>query len=102
MAERNSEQPNFIKSHVNQILHSLSSSPKEDFIVTYCDIFWTIISVLGRIIGICITINVAYNYYRNNQIDYFVWTVSCFLIPMVVTTFLQISMYKLLQDESEL
>lgn len=90
--ERNAEQPNFIKS-VNQILHSLSSTPTEqDYIVTYCDIFWTIISVFGRIISIGITINVAYNYYINDQINYFVWTVSCFVIPMLVTTFLQISM----------
>lgn len=92
-AERDSEQPNFIKSHVNQILHSLSSSPtEEDFVVTYCDIFWTIISVFGRIISICITINVAYNYYRYNEMEYFTWTVSCFVIPMLVTTYLQISM----------
>lgn len=93
MAERNSDQPNFIKSHVNQILHTLSTSPtEEDFSVTYCDIFWTIISVFCRIISICITINVAYNYYRNDQMDYFAWTVSCFLIPMFVTTFIQIAM----------
>ncbi|KAJ6649438.1 XK-related protein 6 [Pseudolycoriella hygida] len=96
-SERISEQPNFIKSHVNQFLQSLSSSPtEEDFTVTYCDIFWTIISVLGRIISILITINVAFNYYRNDQFDYFWWTVICFTVPMLVTTFLQISIY--LQD----
>lgn len=92
--ERNSEQPNFIKSQVNQFLHSLSSSPtEEDFVVTYCDIFWTIVSVFGRIISIGITINVAYNYYVNEQIDYFAWTVGCFVLPMLVTTFLQITMW---------
>lgn len=92
--ERNSEQPNFIKSQVNQFLHTLSSSPtEEDFVVTYCDIFWTLVSVLGRIISICITINVAYNYYTNDRYNYFYWTVSCFLIPMLVTTFLQMTMF---------
>ncbi|XP_037031972.1 XK-related protein 6 [Bradysia coprophila] len=95
--ERNSGQPNFIKSQVNQFLHSLSSSPtEEDFVVTYCDIFWTIISVFGRIISIGITINVAFNYYRNDQMNYFAWTVGCFVLPMLVTTFLQITIY--LQD----
>lgn len=84
---------NFIKRKVSNILDTLSNSPTEaDFSVTYCDIFWIIISILGRIISILININVAYAYYKNDKIYYFILTVSCFAIPMIVTTLLQIAM----------
>lgn len=75
------------------ILDTLSASPKdEDLHVTGSDIFWTVVSILGRVVSIILTINLALDYYRHGRTDYFIWTLCCFLIPVVITMFLQLNM----------
>lgn len=76
-----------------RILDGLNSVPaSEDYDVTNCDIFWTITSILSRVFSIFSTIYLAYSYYQRNQIDYVIWTLCCFIIPLIITMFLQIFM----------
>lgn len=81
------------RDRVSGILDTLSASPKdEDFIVTKSDIFWIVTSILGRVVSIVLTINLALDYYRHERKDYFIWTMCCFLIPIGITLFLQLNM----------
>lgn len=76
-----------------RFLDGLNSVPAgEDYYVTNCDIFWTITSIFSRVFSIFSTIYLAYSYYQRNQIDYVVWTLCCFIIPLIITMFLQIFM----------
>lgn len=91
-ADSSKRDSNFFKQ-MNQIIDKLGTSPREeDYTVTFYDIFYSILSIFFRIIGILININVAYEYFRHGKQHYFIWTVSCFAIPMVITSFLQIAM----------
>lgn len=81
------------KQSVSRILQHLAVVPTDnDYRVTYCELFSAFSSILGRIISILLTINVAYEYYRHARLNYFWWTVTCFVVPMVVTTCVQIVM----------
>lgn len=92
MANENETDSNW-RERVNGIFDGLNAVPMtEDDYVTNCDIFWTLISILSRVSSIFSTIYLAYSYYRNEQSDYFTWTLSCFLIPLAITMFLQIFM----------
>lgn len=82
-----------LQQRMANLLHTLSHSPAEhELIVTDCDIFWTIVSIVSRMISIGLNIAVAINFYHQGQQDYFWWTLACSLIPMFVTTILQITM----------
>lgn len=81
------------RGRVSGFLNTLGASPKdEDFVITKSDIFWTVISILGRVLSIILTINLAVDYYLHGRINYFIWTLCCFLIPMLITIFLQYNM----------
>lgn len=89
------------KQSVSRILQHLAVVPTDnDYRVTYCELFSAFTSILGRIVSILLTINVAYEYYRNGRFNYFWWTVACFVIPMVVTTCVQIVMFVATQKNS--
>lgn len=81
------------RKRVCHFFNILSASPTDEEVpITNCDIFWMFVAILGRIIGIILTINLAVEYYMQGRINYFVWTLCCFLIPMVITTFLHFTM----------
>lgn len=83
-----------IKERVNEILDSLNALPEgKDIDVSRSDILFTFISIVSRVVSIFSTLHLAFFYYRHDKIDYFTWTLCCFIIPMFVTMFLQLSMY---------
>lgn len=82
-----------LKERVNDILDTLNSLPNDDnFSVSRSDILFTIVSIISRVISIISTLLLAISYHRDDKIDHFTWTLCCFIIPMFVTMFLQISM----------
>lgn len=82
-----------LKERVNDILDSLNALPDGDEIdVDRCDILFTMISIASRVMSIISTLLLAHSYYNSNKIDHFTWTMCCFIIPMFVTMFLQLSM----------
>lgn len=91
--EPDTETDSTIKERVNGILDTLNSLPHEEkYSVTKCDILFTFISIVSRVTSIVSTILLASAYYQNGKIDHFTWTLCCFIIPMFVTMFLQLSM----------
>lgn len=92
--EVNTETDSTLKERVNDILDSLNALPEgNDIDVDKCDILFTIISIASRVISIVSTIILALSYYEDkDKVHHFTWTMSCFIIPMFVTMFLQLSM----------
>lgn len=91
--ERDTETDSTLKERVSDILDTLNSLPSDDHCsVSKCDILFTFISIVSRVISIISTLLLANDYYQNNKIDSFTWTLCCFIIPMFVTMFLQLSM----------
>ena len=89
----NTETDSTLKERVNDILDSLNALPEGDDIrVNRIDILFTTISIVSRVMSIISTLLLASFYYHNNKIDHFTWTLCCFIIPMFVTMFLQLSM----------
>lgn len=89
----NTETDSTLKERVNDILDSLNALPEGDDIrVNRIDILFTTISIFSRVMSIISTLLLALSYYHNNKIDHFTWTLCCFIIPMFVTMFLQLSM----------
>lgn len=88
-----SETDSVIGDKFNEIIDSLQALPgDEDYCVTRTDLFFTFVSICGRFSSIISTILLAISYYRYGKIDYFTWTLICFLIPMAITTVLQLHM----------
>lgn len=91
--EPETETDSTIKERVNDILDTLNSLPNdEEYYVTRSDILFTCISIISRVVSIVSTLLLALSYYHNGKIDHFTWTLCCFIIPMFVTMFLQLSM----------
>lgn len=91
--EVNTETDSTLKERVNDILDSLNALPEGDDIeVTKCDILFTFISILSRVMSIISTILLALSYFHGDKVHHFTWTMTCFIIPMFVTMFLQLSM----------
>lgn len=89
----NTETDSTLKERVNDILDSLNALPEGDDIrVNRIDILFTTISIVSRVMSIISTLLLALSYYRLDKIDHFTWTLCCFIIPMFVTMFLQLSM----------
>lgn len=89
----NTETDSTLKERVNDILDTLNALPEgDDISVNKCDILFTTISIGSRVMSIISTLLLALSYYNNNKIDHFTWTLCCFIIPMFVTMFLQLSM----------
>lgn len=82
-----------LKERVNDILDSLNALPEGDDIrVNRIDILFTTISIISRVMSIISTLLLALSYHNGNKVDHFTWTLCCFIIPMFVTMFLQLSM----------
>lgn len=91
--EMSTETDSTLKERVNDILDSLNALPEGDDIdVNRTDIIFTTISIVSRVISIVSTLLLAMSYYHSNKIDHFTWTLCCFIIPMFITAFLQLSM----------
>lgn len=91
--DRDTETDSTLKERVSDILDTLNSLPcEENCSVSKCDIVFTFISIVSRVISIISTLLLANDYYQNSKTDYFTWTLCCFIIPMFVTMFLQLSM----------
>ncbi|XP_053949548.1 uncharacterized protein LOC128857802 isoform X3 [Anastrepha ludens] len=60
--------------------------------VSYKDIAATVISILMRVITVLLNIKLAVDYYQQGQHNYFVWTVVCIVVPMLVTAFIYAQM----------
>lgn len=88
-----SETDSAITDKFNEIIDSLQALPTDDeYYVTKTDLFFTFVSICGRFSSIISTILLSMSYYHNGKIDYFTWTLCCFLIPMAITTVLQLEM----------
>lgn len=60
--------------------------------VTYYDIVFNIISIIGRISSILLNIKLAIEYNANQQPNYFIWTICCIIIPACITIILSVTM----------
>ncbi|XP_018327856.1 XK-related protein 6 [Agrilus planipennis] len=67
---------------------------------TYCDIFGFIISIISHIVDIGLDCNLAYTYYRSNQMPYFFATVGFIAVPALINTAFSVRMYVLDQSNS--
>lgn len=76
----------------NTILRRLSQPISENFSVEYYEIVFTGISMLLRPAAIIWNLLLAVEYYNLNKWNYFTWTLSYILVPMVITTLLGIHM----------
>lgn len=84
---------NFFNRNAANILQTMDQSPTEDYYrVTNCDIIYAFISIFLRIISIFATINVIFDYYKHEQYNYTVYTLCCFILPITITSCLQIFM----------
>lgn len=82
-----------ITEKIGSVVQALNTLPTDDdYSVTKTDIVFTIVSIASRVNSIFSTLLLSYSYYRQDKIDYFIWTLCCFIIPMCITTFLQLSM----------
>lgn len=91
--EKGTETDSSLKERVNDILDSLNALPEgDDISVDRSDILFTFISIVSRVVSIISTLNLARFYYQSDKYDHFTWTLCCFIIPMFVTMFLQLSM----------
>lgn len=63
-----------------------------DYTVLNSDIIVFILSIIFRPISIILNLLLACQYYRTGNYNYFLWTLSCIIIPMIVTTTIQIAM----------
>lgn len=73
----------------------LSVAPNEEtpqYVVSYDDIVANVISIITRVINICINIALAIAYYKAQDYNYFIWTILSITIPVIVTTAIQIVM----------
>lgn len=77
----------------NTILRRLSQPISENFSVEYYEIVFTGISMLLRPAAIIWNLLLAVEYYNLNKWNYFTWTLSYILVPMVITTLLGIHMW---------
>lgn len=74
------------------ILKFAHTSEPEPYCVSYADIFSAALSILVRVINTGINIALIVEYYRIREYNYFIWTILCIVIPIIVTTSFQIAM----------
>lgn len=84
---------NFFNRNGGNIIQAMVQSPTENYYrVTNCDIIYAFISIFMRIISIFATINVIFDYYKHEQYNYTIYTLCFFILPIIITSFLQIFM----------
>lgn len=89
-----------ISAQLDTIIGQLSTVPDErDYRITEADISGAIVSIVLRCAGIAINARLAYDFYvaaveqpTPERFGFFVWTVACLLVPMVVTACLQVAL----------
>lgn len=87
-------------AQLDTIVSQLSAVPDErDYRITDADISGAIVSIVLRCVGIVINARLAYAFYvaaverpSAERFGFFVWTVACLLVPMVVTACLQVAL----------
>lgn len=93
-----------VSSHqLQSIITQLTHVPDErDYRVEYADISSSVVSIVLRFIGIAINARLAYDFYVSatdggvepsaERYGYFVWTVVCLTVPMLVTACVQLAL----------
>lgn len=66
--------------------------PENNFTVTWFEIIGTLFSILFRVGGIMFNIFIVYKYYKNDDINFAVYTTITIIVPMIVTSVIHISM----------
>lgn len=92
-------------AQLRHAIDQLTAVPDErDYRVTYADIVSSAVSIVLRCISIVINGRLAYAFYeaaaqagqdqqqQTERFGYFVWTVACLTVPMVVTACLQVAL----------
>uniref|UniRef100_A0A182N059 XK-related protein n=1 Tax=Anopheles dirus TaxID=7168 RepID=A0A182N059_9DIPT len=78
---------------VGQQLGYLTRTDEASYDVSRCDIVLTAFSILVRLVSICLTLLLSYEYYRNERLVYFALTLVGLLVPAVITSLLGLLMY---------
>jgi hypothetical protein len=65
--------------------------------ISNLDIFFLILSIVTHFTDMCIDINLVIQYYLNNKLQMFIWTISLILVPSFINTIVSLQMYH--QDE---
>lgn len=95
-------------AQLRQAIDQLTVVPDErDYRVTYADIVSSAVSIVLRCVSIVINARLAYAFYeaavaavedgrplaeQTERFGYFVWTVVCLTVPMLVTACLQVAL----------
>lgn len=61
------------------------------------DIFFLVVSVFTHCTDVCVDVNIVIQYYLNEKLQMFIWTISLILIPSFINTVVSLHMYQ--QDE---
>uniref|UniRef100_A0A182QTC2 XK-related protein n=1 Tax=Anopheles farauti TaxID=69004 RepID=A0A182QTC2_9DIPT len=78
---------------VGQQMDYLTKTDEASHDVNRCDIALTSISILFRLVSICLTLLLTLEYYRNDRQAYFVLTLVGLLVPALITSMLGLLMY---------
>ncbi|XP_037937968.1 XK-related protein 6-like [Teleopsis dalmanni] len=71
----------------------LNANTTDSYTFSYYDILSTASSIFMRAIAVCISIKLAYSYYEPpRQLNYFIWTAICIVMPMFITTLIHANM----------
>lgn len=63
-----------------------------DLSISYWDLIAIVLAIVSHIIDACIDFNVAYRYYIDRELVYFVLTVIFIAVPSIINTFMSLKM----------
>lgn len=63
-----------------------------DLSISYWELMCLILAIVGHIIDVFIDFNVAYQYYKNEKITYFVLTIIFIAVPSIINTYMSLKM----------
>ncbi|KAL7289115.1 hypothetical protein TKK_0017061 [Trichogramma kaykai] len=73
--------------------------PPKDCAISTWDIIFLFLSIVTHCTDIGIDVNLVVQYYLNNKITMFIWTITLILVPSFINTIVSLQMYE--QDEQK-
>ena len=67
--------------------------PPKSSRITNCDIFFLILSIIAHCSDVCVDVNIVVQYFLNNKISMFAWTITLILVPSFINTVISFQMY---------
>ncbi|OXU28467.1 hypothetical protein TSAR_011464 [Trichomalopsis sarcophagae] len=67
--------------------------------ISNLDICFLVISIIAHCSDVCIDVNLVVQYYLNEKLQMFAWTITLIMVPSFINTIVSLQMYR--QDEEE-